>query len=220
MLTIGLLIFLMRAEPRKWVRNLGWAALGAVILQGLLGGLTVLLLLPPAVSVSHACLAQLFFSTTVALALFTSQGWAKGPELVEDYGKPSLRSLAIVTPILVLAQIALGAAFRHGAIGVLPHIVGAMVVSLAILIVSAFVLHQFPNHKPLRSAGVALLTITLVQVMLGLAAYYTRATAEENPAAMVIATVIHVAVGALTLAASIVLAIQIRRNVRNPEVAA
>lgn len=216
-LTIGLVIFLMRAEPRKWMRTLGWAALGAVILQGLLGGLTVLLLLPPAVSVSHACLAQLFFSTTVAIALFTSRSWLAGPEVVEDYGKPSLRSLAIVTPALVLLQIALGAAFRHGAIGVLPHIFGAMVVSLAILIVGAFVLNQFPMHRALRSAAVALLGITLLQVMLGLGAYYTRATAAENPAAMVITTVIHVAVGALTLAASIVLAIQILRNVRTPE---
>lgn len=219
-LTIGLVIFLLRAEPRKWMRNLGWAALGGVILQGLLGGLTVLLLLPPAVSVSHACLAQLFFSTTVAISLFTSRSWLEGPRIVEDYGKPSLRSLAIVTPSLVLVQIALGAAFRHGAIGVLPHIFGAMVVSLAILIVGAFVLNQFPNHPALRSSSVWLLTITLVQVMLGLGAYYTRATAAENPAAMVVTTVIHVAVGALTLAASIVLAIQIRRNVRNPEAAA
>ena len=58
--------------------------------------LTVLLLLPPAVSVSHACLAQLFFSTTVAIAIFTSRSWQGGAEIVEDYGKPSLRSLAVV----------------------------------------------------------------------------------------------------------------------------
>src|ERR1700676_4757310 len=72
MLTIVLAIWLWRAEPRPWMRKLGFVALGAVILQGVLGGLTVLLLLPPPVSISHACLAQLFFSTTVALMMFTS----------------------------------------------------------------------------------------------------------------------------------------------------
>jgi cytochrome c oxidase assembly protein subunit 15 len=154
-LTIGLAIWLTRAEQRSWMRKLGWAALGAVILQGMLGGLTVLLLLPPAVSVSHACLAQLFFSTTVAIAVFTSASWQQGPQLVNDYGSPSLRSLAILTPSLVLIQIALGAAFRHGAIGVMAHVIGAMVVSLTILIVCAFVLHQFPSHPALRPAAIA-----------------------------------------------------------------
>jgi cytochrome c oxidase assembly protein subunit 15 len=219
MLTVGLAIWLARRDPRPWMRKLGWIALGAVILQGLLGGLTVLLLLPPAVSVSHACLAQLFFSTTVAIAVFTSRSWQLGPRIVSDYGRPSLRSLAILTPSLVLVQIALGAAFRHGAIGVMAHVMGAMVVSLVILIVCSFVLHQFPSHPALRPAAIALLSITLVQVFLGMEAYYTRLSAKERPLAMVLMTVAHVATGALTLASSIVLAIQIRRNVRDTRTA-
>jgi cytochrome c oxidase assembly protein subunit 15 len=214
LLTIGLAIWLARAEQRAWMRKLGWIALGAVILQGLLGGLTVLLLLPPAVSVSHACLAQLFFSTTVAIAIFTSRSWQAGAEMVEDYGKPSLRSLAVVIPALVLVQIALGAAFRHGAMTVLPHILGAMVVAGAILILCAFVLHQFPEHRALRPTAMTLMAVTFVQVMLGIGAYYARLDAARNPVAMVIVTVAHVATGALTLASSVALAIQIRRNVR------
>ena len=71
-LTVIFAMWLWRAEPRAWVRRLGLVAVAGVILQGVLGGLTVLYLLPKAVSISHACLAQLFFSTTVALALFTS----------------------------------------------------------------------------------------------------------------------------------------------------
>ena len=217
LLTIGLAIWLARADQRAWMRKLGWIALGAVILQGLLGGLTVLLLLLPAVSVSHACLAQLFFSTTVAIAIFTSRSWQQGAELVDDYGKPSLRSLAVLIPALVLVQIALGAAFRHGAMTVLPHILGAMVVAGAILILCAFVLHQFPEHRSLRPAAVTLLVVTLVQVMLGIGAYFARLDAAKNPSAMVILTVAHVATGALTLASSVALAIQIRRNVREQQ---
>ena len=74
-LTIILALWTWRVEPRAWVRRLAFAALGAVILQGMLGGLTVLLLLPPAVSIGHAALAQLFFCITITLAVVTSPSW-------------------------------------------------------------------------------------------------------------------------------------------------
>jgi len=216
LLTIGLALWLTKSEDRAWMRKLGWICLGAVILQGVLGGLTVLLLLPPAVSVSHACLAQLFFSTTVAIAVFTSKSWTECPDMVQDYGTPSLRALSVVLPTLLLAQVALGAAFRHGAMTVMAHVIGAIVVAPAVLIVCAFVLHQFPDHQVLRKSAITLLAITLAQVLLGIGAYLARLEATANPLAMVIVTVAHVATGALTLAASVVLAIQIRRNVREP----
>ena len=213
-LTIILAVWIQRVDRRPWMRALGWAALGSVIAQGLLGGMTVLMLQPPAVSTAHACLAQLFFSTTVAIALFTSRGWQQGASPVEDYGRPRLRTLAIVAPLLVLGQIALGAAFRHRALSLLPHILGALVVTLAILLVGMFVMQQFARHAPLRQAATALLTITFAQVLLGVAAYYTRLRAEQIPLAMVLTTVAHVATGGLTLASTIVLSIQIRRNVQ------
>lgn len=217
MLTIGLLIWLLRTEKRIWMRKLGWVALGWVIVVGLLGGLTVKLLTPPPVSITHTCLAQLFFSLTVVMAVFTSKTWQQGPEIVEDHGWPSLRSLAILTPLCVLAQIALGAGFRHRAIGVIPHVIGSIGVLLIVLLVSVFVVQQFPKHRSLKLAAVALLTITFVQIFLGIAAFVTRLQAAQQPTAMVLSTVAHVAIGALTLAASIVLAIQIRRNVRAHE---
>jgi cytochrome c oxidase assembly protein subunit 15 len=213
-MTIILAVWLARVENRRWMKNLGFIALGAVIVQGGLGGLTVKLLLPPVVSISHACLAQLFFSTTVAIAVFTSKSWLEGAEIVEDHGWPSLRSLAILTPSMVLVQIALGAAFRHRAIGVLPHVLFSTVVTLVVLFTATFVLHQFPEHRPLRSAAKAVLGVTFLQVMLGVAAYYTRLQAAEEPLAMVLTTVAHVATGGLTMASSVVLSIQILRNVR------
>src|SRR6266704_5116889 len=83
-LTIGLLIYIFRSEKRVWVRRLGVVALGAVIAQGLLGGLTVKLMLPLVVSAAHATLAQLFFCTTVSLAVFTSPGWNKDRPEIEE----------------------------------------------------------------------------------------------------------------------------------------
>jgi cytochrome c oxidase assembly protein subunit 15 len=214
MLTIGLAIWLSVAERRPWMRKLGWIAVGGVVFQGLLGAATVLLLQPPPISVFHACVAQLFFSLTVAIALFTSRGWQSGPEFVDDYGWPSLRSLAILTPAMVVGQIALGAAFRHRALGLMPHIMGAIIVPIAILLTATFVLHQFPSHGALRTAAKTLLGVTVAQIALGIAAYYARLQAAESPLAMVLLTVAHVAGGGLTLAATIALSIQIRRNLR------
>lgn len=216
LLTIGLLIWLLRAETRSWMRKLGWVALAWVAVVGLLGGLTVKLMTPPPVSMTHTCLAQLFFSLTVAMAVFTSASWREGPEMVDDHGPASLRSLAILLPVVILAQIALGAGFRHGAMTVMPHMTGAAVVSLVVLLVSGFVLRQFPRHRTLRPAALALLGLTCVQVFLGLFAYLARLESPGPTTRTVVFTVAHVAVGALTLASSIVLAIQIRRNVRIP----
>jgi cytochrome c oxidase assembly protein subunit 15 len=213
MLTIGLTIWLWRVERRVWMRRLGLIALAAVVVQGLLGGMTVKFLLPPAVSVSHACLAQLFFATTVAIAVFTSGSWQRGPEPVADFGTPSLRTMAILTPALVLAQIALGAAFRHRAIGLMPHLGGSMLVLLAILLEGVFVINQFPTHPVLHRAAAVMLGVTAMQIFLGLAAYVVRLEAGAPGWLMVVTTVAHVATGALTLASTAVLSIQIRRNV-------
>src|SRR5205823_9319307 len=74
-LTIVLAVWLWRRDPRRWMKRLGAAALAAVVAQGALGGITVLLFLPAAVSIAHAALAEIFFCLTVAIALFTSPGW-------------------------------------------------------------------------------------------------------------------------------------------------
>lgn len=215
-LTVVMSLWIWRAEKRSWVRKLGFAAVLLVIAQGLLGGLTVLLQLPKAVSIAHACLAQIFFSTTVALAVFTSPEWHRGPQPVADTGWPSLRSLASVTPWFVLAQLAMGAAFRHKAAGVLPHIMGALVVMGVVLLVGVFTLVQHSQHKPLRRAAAVLLGVTGVQMMLGIAAYMVRVMTASHVTpsqTMVLFTVAHVATGAVLLAASVVLQIHTMRHV-------
>jgi cytochrome c oxidase assembly protein subunit 15 len=217
MMTIGLVVFLQIVEKRRWMKALGWAALGTVIAQGVLGGLTVLFMLPKAVSMGHACLAEIFFSITVAVALFTSPAWNAGPEFVKDGGWPSMRAMAFSAPMMVMMQVALGAGFRHRAIGILPHLIGAFVLGGGIFLAGIFAITQFPNHKSLRPAGLALVGITFVQVMLGVAAFMTRlqpADTASAKATMISFTVAHVATGALTMAAAIALAVLVGRNVR------
>lgn len=219
LLTIGMAVWLMRAERRRWLKNLGWISLLAVIAQGVMGGMTVIFLLPKPVSIGHACLAQLFFSTTVAIALFTSESWQRGPQVVDDPAAPPLHWLALAAAACVFLQLALGASARHQAIGILPHVVGALVATGMVLWVTVRVLIRHAGHEALRRSALAVLFITFLQVFLGIAAYMSRLATADAPQPMPIMvgfTVAHVAMGALTLASSVVLAIQVFRHVRRP----
>jgi cytochrome c oxidase assembly protein subunit 15 len=115
-LTTILAVWLWRAEDRRWVRILGVTALGAVIIQGVLGGLTVLYLLPTPVSVAHATLAQSFFSLTVVLALVTSRGWREAPAQPFSLTSRS-RFIILLASGAVFVQLILGAWMRHSDAG-------------------------------------------------------------------------------------------------------
>ncbi len=111
-LTTILAFWLWKKDDRLWVKVLGMIALLAVIVQGVLGGITVLLLLPTWVSVSHATLAQSFFSLTIVLAIITSESW-KSRTSVETSQARTTHTLALATVVAVLLQLILGALMRH-----------------------------------------------------------------------------------------------------------
>jgi len=214
-LTIVLAVWLWRAEDRRWVKYLGLAALGAVILQGVLGGLTVLFLLPAPVSVAHACLAQLFFCLVVSLALATAPGWRRERRerllLPKDEGWPPLRYLCLGANAAILLQLLLGAAFRHKASGLAPHLIGAAAVMILVLWVIARVMSEHAGEAPLFRWSLALNGLLMAQLILGGAAYWVRAATGHIPQpqpAMIALTVAHVALGAVLLATSVVLTIQ------------
>lgn len=110
-LTIIMAIWLWRTETRKWLRNLGVIALLLVIAQGVLGGITVLYLLPVAISVSHATLAQSFFVLIVLITLASSRWWCEG-EMAPPV-QSSTRTLPILVFAAVFIQLILGALMRH-----------------------------------------------------------------------------------------------------------
>lgn len=216
-LTIIMAIWLWRADPRPWMKRLGFAALGGVILQGVLGGLTVIYLLPKPVSISHACLAELFFSTTCAIALFTSPHWKRGPLPVAAAGFPARPGAVIWLPAVVLMQVALGAAFRHKWLDLTFHVAGAFIVTGVVMYSAIVFLMNYRDHAPLRTTATALLVITFAQVFLGVAAYMSRVATADAPQPMPVMvgfTVAHVALGALTMATSVLMAIQVHRHVR------
>jgi cytochrome c oxidase assembly protein subunit 15 len=223
MLTIGLVLFQWRAEPRRWVRRLGLVALAAVILQGVLGGLTVLYFLPAPISIGHAGLAQLFFALTVSLALFTSRGWRE--PAVAPIGNPGLRRQAIGMAALVYTQILLGATMRHNQAGlaipdfplsfghVIPpewtpqiaihfaHRVGAIIV---VGYATVFLMAIARAHRPelTRPAGGLALAIA-AQVTLGA---FVVLTAKDP-----IINTLHVAMGAIVFVTTVLIALRLHR---------
>jgi cytochrome c oxidase assembly protein subunit 15 len=224
-LTIILAVWTWMVEPRRWMRRLAAIALGAVILQGILGGITVLFLLPAPVSIGHAGLAQLFFCITVSLALFTSKGWrepARPP--VTDL---MLRRVALTATILVYCQILVGATMRHIEAGLaipdfplafghlLPpywnagiavhfaHRAGAALVALAILATAGHVFYHHRSRPELRRPAAVLTGLVLVQIALGALVVWTGLQPIVNTA--------HVVNGALVLATSLVLTLRSHR---------
>jgi cytochrome c oxidase assembly protein subunit 15 len=220
---IGLLIIVMavwtqRAEQRRWMRVLGWVALGAVVGQGVLGGITVLFYLPWAISTAHATLAQTIFCVVTAMALFTSRGWLQECDpLREPRLTPGTPSLVAITAACVWMQLILGAAFRHSGIKLLPHLIGACVVTAMLCWTVIRVLSRYGNVAQLRKPAQTVLLLLMIQLGLGFFAYLTRVKwgqdAVQPLAGMVLTTVAHVAGGALVLATSVILAIQARRMI-------
>ena len=216
LLTVILAVWAWRREPRRWVRRLAGVAVLTVIAQGVLGGITVLFYLPVAVSVGHATLGQTFFCIVASLALFTARDWRWDEPRIEDLAAPSLRHLAVATPGAIYIQLILGAAFRHNGFGILPHIVVAMVVTLLVTWMATRIFSRFSTEKRLVRAMGLLLGLVIVQVFLGIGAYMMRLASRDAPQPLppvVNVTTAHVAVGALVLASSVLLALQIFRRV-------
>ena len=112
-LTLVMAIWTPFAERRDWVRFLAFAALSAVILQGLLGGLTVLMRLPPAVSILHGVLAQTFFVLTILFAYSQSVERSRRARAGEAAGTGPVTRAAVVLAGAVYLQLILGAIMRH-----------------------------------------------------------------------------------------------------------
>jgi len=220
---VGLLIIVMavwtqRVERRDWMKALAWIALAAVIGQGVLGGITVLRKLPWAVSTAHATLAQTIFCVVTAMALFTSKGWLQEAEpIMEDGLMPSTPALTALAAACVWVQLILGAAFRHTGVRLLPHLVGACVVTGVLCWTVVRVLTRYNGVAQLRRPSQLILAMLLVQLGLGFTAYVTRLQwmldAPQPTTNIVISTVAHVAGGAILLATTVVLAIQTRRMI-------
>ena len=232
-LIVVLAIWLARVEPRRWVRRLGYLALGAVIAQGVLGGITVLWYLPDAVSIAHASLAQIVFCLTTTIALVTSSGWTGG------YGQLStpnfqlprdlmLERIAVITTVAIYVQIVIGATMRHTGAGLaipdfplafghlLPpqwdskiaihfaHRVGAATISLLVLATTGHVFFHHRRRAEWRRPAMLLLALVVLQITLGALTVLSQKQFVINS--------LHVVNGALVLVTSLVLTLRAHRS--------
>ena len=222
LLTIGLAVYVRVKEKRFWIWKLTLFALMAVIAQGILGGLTVKMNLPLAVSTAHATLAQLFFCTTVGIAVFTSRSWIEAQPLPEEKGTLPLRYLCTAALVTIFLQLILGATLRHSAKWdqhlpvelILAHIGGAVAVTLTLGGTALTVLRRHKGETFLTGPAMFALALLVVQLFLGVAAYLTRLGSPNDPQPlhpMIGVTVAHVACGALVFATTIVLTLRTYR---------
>ena len=235
LLTIIAAVWTWMVDQRRWMRTLTVGAVLGVVFQGVLGGLTVLNFLPPAISTAHGVVGQTMFCVLAAIAVFTGRSWLEEPaaSITKQDAAPLIRHSWMLIGFLYL-QLVLGAAFRHvwtkwGPVGsaqwpakkivhmfLYPHILNSLLVAGLIVYVSLRVLSKHQNIAHLKRPALWLLLLMIVQMMLGISAYVVRVVLgvdEAQPTlALVGITVAHLGVGALILAFAFVLTIQTYRH--------
>jgi len=209
-------IVIWRYEVRRWLRWFALAAVGGVVAQAILGGQVVIQLLHYWLPVLHACFAQIMFAAILSLAVFTSKWWTDSRPVLEDRGSLSIHSIVIVNAVVTFLQVFLGAGFRHQDMPIWPHMVGALVV-LGVMIWTAAVLRRrFDSSRELTLGRTLLHSMVGTQILLGVAAYWSRLVTKDAPQpmpTMVVLTVVHTVFGALVFAASILVVLMCYRLV-------
>ena len=226
LLTVGLFAFILARDSRRWLKWLGLAALIAVVVQGVLGGLRVTQI-NRNFAIVHACLAQAFFALLCGIAWFTSRDWWQGfgtatfgfqatpksePTIT---GAQKLRRLSLITTCLIYVQLIFGAILRHTGSRLDMHLLFAFLVALHIFLLMRRILGtNDQTQKYVSSTAFLLLGLLAVQLMLGTGAFFAKLTAlgETFATALTVTiTTAHVAVGALMLVSSFVLTLKIYR---------
>jgi cytochrome c oxidase assembly protein subunit 15 len=218
LLTLGITIYTLAVDRRGWMKKLAIGAFLTIIVQAILGGVTVLNFLPPAVSTAHALVGQTFFCIAVAIALLTGRKYSGEIEKTAiDRRKPTLIGLTLLSVLVLYVQLTLGGMFRHKGMSWEWHVFNAIVVAIVLTWTSVRVLSYYSQVEALRVPAVTMLSLLMVQLCLGFISFLTKVVwgkdAVQPMPMMVWSTVAHVAVGALLLATAVVLAIQAWRHV-------
>jgi heme a synthase len=214
-LTLLLAGLLWTLEERGWVRGLGLIAVGAVVVQGSLGGLRVLWLADD-LAILHGALAQAFFGLVSVIGRVTTHSWREPIERsVADARLLPARRLALVTSGLLYLQVVLGTFVTHLGAWVHVHILVAVGISVAVPVLGAWLLPRRADWPELVAPAVALRLLWVVQLTLGLGAYAVRFHAVAIPVGPVLFLALPVAHrigGALLLAASLALTLRLFRR--------
>jgi len=217
-LTIILACWLWLGDSRTWLRWLGGIALAAVILQGVLGGLRVVLL-RDTLAIIHACLAQAFFALLASIALFTSPGWQAGSAPASATELRRLQRLSLATTALIYAQIVAGAVLRHTGLRLDAHVLLAVLITLHVALLVVYVGRHHADHTPFVRPTMLLARLLGLQLALGVATYFGKFTAVGYTLGVGLRiglTTTHLAVGSLMLVAALILTLRVCRLVPMP----
>lgn len=168
---------------------------------------------PPVIRFIHALAGQVFFPLALTIAVCTSDAWIRMPK--QAASNKWLSSLTRITPFVVFAQIVLRTLFRHGALGLGPHLLGAFM-AIAFVMGLAFPVISRPEFDALQAAARTFLTIACIQILLGFA-LFTMEAMEADPEYTILVTMIHTAIATVTLAATATMAVLIRRACLSPK---
>ncbi len=208
-------------------RRAGLTALGLVLAQALLGGLTVLLRLPLVIRVAHLAVSQAFFASVIWAVFATRE-----PATRAAPAAGSARALSAVAAAAVYAQLLLGAFVRHTGAGlacnaailscggsfwpaaadgpawtIRAHELFALAVAGLVVLAASRTWRESAAAPPRRLAAAAVLLV-LVQVGLGLASVLSYLDVATVTA--------HLAAGSLLFAA----VLSLRLSLAGPEAAA
>jgi cytochrome c oxidase assembly protein subunit 15 len=208
LLTILLAFTFWIKERRKWLRWLGVVALALVIVQGVLGGLRVVLL-QHTLAIVHACFAQAFFALIVSLAIFTSLDWREEPQATPIPGGRLWRLCAVTTG-LIYVQAVFGAVLRHTGERLDAHLVFAVLMALHVVLIAIRIVRFHLDDRKLLNPALILGAFLLLQLVLGIVSYFGKFTTilRLPHEALVLLTTTHLVIGALMLAASLLLTLR------------
>jgi heme a synthase len=225
-LILSLAIVLQMYEPRKWVKRLGWFALGCVVMQGVLGGITVLTYLPPAISSAHAALGQTVFCLTIGIAMVTGKRWEQVTKRTERT-KLGVRTLSLITVCVIFTQLMIGAVMRHTFSGlaiptfpfapngsIIPdftsfgvainfaHRVGAFVVTTMMFLTARTLFRWHPREKSLVFPMILAMFLLGIQITLGAITIWSQKAVTP--------TTLHVSCGAAILGTMVYIMVKSR----------
>lgn len=200
-----------RSDERKWMKRVALSALVLVVFQGVLGGLRVIWVSLD-LAVVHAAVAQIFYSLLATLILFVSPVWERTVDRGYRTELQGLRPVMIRAVLAVYLQIILGALLRHPGVGIDPifaglHLGFAFVAATAIFHMWLTIRMKHETEPDLRRFATWSLRILILQVALGLFAYFIlldeRGMVRPSNLQVVINSS-HLVVGAMLLASTVV----------------
>ena len=205
-LTLIFVAWLWKSNSRRYLKTLGAITVGVFLAL-------ILLLLSPAqnlfstaASIGYTCGIQIFFCLTVCLALFTRTDWRWDEFKMPDLASPSIRQILVFTTVAVFVQPLLGERFREIRMGIAPHLVLGIAVTVCALWVMEMALTKFPHLRTFKISAVFLAGVVGLQLFLGIIDYSmvlnARAVPDLQPGTTVM-NVTHAAIGALVLATSL-----------------